>query len=42
MPYGIQQMQQQMAEQLFIECCAFIYPIKLGDYDLLTNFVLSV
>jgi hypothetical protein len=38
MPYGIQQMQQQVVEQESMEYSAFIYSIKLGDYIDLANF----
>jgi len=38
MPYGIQQMQQQIVKQETMEFSAFIYSIKLGDYIDSTNF----
>jgi len=42
MPYGIQQMQQQMVEKQTMEYWCFIYSIKLGDYILPANFILLV
>jgi len=42
MPYGIQQMQQQIEEKQAMKCWVIIYSIKLGDYILPANFILLV